>query len=132
MRHQQGTEQVRLVVAEFAFRQVGDKQSLVVHDEGDADPVLYLAENVANDRTGEELTKFVLDRRDGFASEPRVVIGVFALPERANVRIFDLSDNPRAIGVIGEQSVYAKQGRAVAFQKGRDGVIEDVFEARSP
>ena len=30
------------------------------------------------------------------------------------------------------ESVYAEQGPALAFQKGSDGVVEDVFEARSP
>src|ERR1019366_5410204 len=40
---EQGTEQIRFVVAETAFGEVGDEESFIVHDEGNLHLGLHLA-----------------------------------------------------------------------------------------
>ena len=130
--HKQRAEQVRFVMTEFTFRKVGDEQASVVHQERDAHTILHLAENVANDRTGQELAELVLNRGDGFSLKARVVAGVFLLPERPDERVFDLADDPGAIRVVGQQPVHAEQRRVLAIEQCGDGVIEDVFQARPP
>ena len=74
LRHQKGTKQVRLVMAKLAFGQVGDEQPSIVHDEGDVHFLFDLAQNVPNHRIQKELADFVLDRRNGLALEPLVVV----------------------------------------------------------
>ena len=93
LRHQKGTKQIRLVMSKLAFGQVGDEQPLIVHDEGNVHFRFDLAQNVPNHRIQKELADFVLDRRDGLAFEPLVVVLIFLRPKRPDERVFDLPDH---------------------------------------
>src|ERR1035437_1326821 len=65
-RDQDGAEQVRFVLAETAFGEVGDEYPLVVHHEAGINPAAYLAQDVAYRRGDQELPDLVLYRSNGF------------------------------------------------------------------
>lgn len=132
LRHQQGAEEVGLVVADPAFGQVGHEDAPVVHEVREADLAPVLAENVPNDGIQQKLPQLVLNGRDGLAPESLVVSGVFALPKLPNEGVFDLPDHLGAVVVVREQPVDAQEGSAPAVQKGGNGVVEDVFHPRPP
>ena len=117
---------------EFSFRQVRDEDASGVHDERDADLCAHLPEDVADDRALEELTELVLDGGDGLALEAGIVARVFVLPELPDERVLDLSHDPRAIAGVGQEPVHAQESGVRAVEQRGDGVVEDVFESRSP
>jgi hypothetical protein len=130
--HEQRAEQVRLVVAEPSLGQVRDEQPPVVHGEGDVHALAHLPQNVSHDRIQDELADLVLDRGDGLALEVLVVARELVGPERADEHVLDLPHHPRAVALVGEHPVHAEERRVPAVEQGRDGVVEDVFEPRSP
>lgn len=82
-------------MAQLALGQIRDEKPSGIHDEWDVHFSPDLAENISNDGVQEELTEFVLDRRNCFALETLVVAGVFVLPKVPNEWIFDLPDEAR-------------------------------------
>ena len=86
LRGEQGAEQVGFVGAEFAFRQVRDKDAAGVDHEAEVDFRFHLAENVSDGRVHEELADFVLNRCDSFAHEPWIVASEFVRPIAAHKR----------------------------------------------
>ena len=64
-------------MAKLAFGQVGDEEPAIVHDKWNIHFFLDLAQNVTNDRIQKKLPKFVLDRRNGLAFEPLVIVRIF-------------------------------------------------------
>lgn len=119
-------------MADAPLSEIRDEDTAVVHHERDAHLVAHLAKNVSNNGIEEKLPELVLNRNDGLAAEARFVAGILGLPKRADERVFELADNPGPIVIIGEQSVDAKQGSVCTIEQGRDGVVEDVFQARPP
>ena len=132
LRRQQGTQQVGFVMTQPSFGQVGDEDAGRVHDEGNAHFRPHLPKDVADDRTLQELPELVLDGSDGFALEPWVVALEFVLPEIPDERVLDLAHDPGAVARVRQQPVHPQQGRVLAVQKRRNGVVEDVFEPWPP
>src|SRR6185503_7267575 len=128
----QGAEKIRFVVADASFREIGNKYPAVVHDKRDTHLVSHLAENVSDNGIEKELSELVLNWNYGFATEARFVAGEFRFPKRTDERVFDLPHHPCPILVVRQQPVDAKQGSVRAVEQGRDGIVEDVFEAWPP
>ena len=129
---EQGSEQIRFVGAEFSFGQIGDEHAAGVHDEAEIYFGFHLAEDIADRRVHEELADFVLNRSNGFAHKPRIIAREFLCPKAADKRVFDLANDPLAILGVGEHAVDAKKGSVLAVEQSDEGVVKDVFHARSP
>src|SRR5689334_10404748 len=94
---EQRTQEVRFFVPKPPFREISDEQALVVNDERNAHLVFELAENVANDRVQQKLTKLVLNGRNGLTLKARVIAFVLIMPKRADERVFDLANNTSTV-----------------------------------
>src|SRR5437660_10717166 len=78
---EQGTKQIRFVVAKLSFRQVRDKKTFVVYYEGNAHFRFDLAQNVPNYRVQQKLAELVLDRSNSLALETLIVALILIRPK---------------------------------------------------
>src|ERR1035441_5489735 len=129
---EQGTEQIRFVMAETPFGEVCDEEPFIVHDEGNLHVGLHLAQNVPNNRIQEKLTELVLNRCDGLALKALVIPLILFGPKRPDERVFDLTDHFGGEVWIGKQAVDAQKGCVPAIKECRYGVVEEIFQAWSP
>lgn len=132
LRGEQAADEAGFVGAEFSFGKIGDEDAAGIHHEWDAHLGAHLAEDVANNRVQQKLADLVLDRSDGLALEPRIVSLKFVEPKLLHKWIAHFRHDSAAILRIGEHSVDAEQGSVRAIEEGGDGIVENVFEARTP
>ena len=108
-RHQQRPQKIRLVLAEHAFGKIGNEKPPVVHHESCVDFPPDLGQEIPHGRRHKKLPDFVFDRSDCFPSESLVISLEFIRPESSNHGVFDLSNNPVPIFVVGQHPLHAEQ-----------------------
>jgi len=55
------SQKIRLILSQFAFGKIGDKYSVVIHDEPGVHAAPNLPENISKGRAHEKLAHFVLN-----------------------------------------------------------------------
>ena len=119
-------------MAKLSFGQIRDEQSSVIHHEREIHFLFHLPQNISHNRIQKELPDFILDRRNGLAFEPLVVVFIFLRPKRPDERVFDLPDNLGPVVVVGEQAIHAEQSLVPTFQQRGRRIVENIFESRPP
>ncbi len=130
--HEQRAEQVRFVVTDLTFGEVGDEDAALIHHEGDANLATHLAHDVADDGGEQQLTHLVLNRRDGLAFESFIVALELVHPVVLQKRIANLTHDPLPVGVVGEHAVYAEQRSVRTMRKRGHGVVQDELQTWPP
>src|SRR5262249_37925203 len=98
------SEQIGFVLAELAFGEISDEDSLVIHHEAQINLALYLAEDVPDRRVHEKGAELILNRCDRLALETWIVVLKFVKPKRAKHWISDLLHHPLAVSGVDEDT----------------------------
>src|ERR1022692_2596848 len=95
---------MRRLLSESAFGEIYDEDLSGVHQRGNVDGAFRLPEQIANEGIAEERPDLVLNRRDGFIAEARLVFGELHFPEGAHDVVGAMDEKPCSVIGIDEES----------------------------
>ncbi len=98
------SEQSRVVFTDATLRNVYQENLAFVHHVENIDGALRLTDDIANDRSGEKLSDFVLNRRDSLVSKFILPCFVLVYPKSLDDRIFQIADNFLTIIFVDEHA----------------------------
>src|SRR3989344_4669239 len=91
-----------------------------------------LSDDIPDERGGEKLSHFILNRGDGLCPEFLTPCCKFILPEALHERVRDMGDDFLPEAVIGVHPHDAKHRVATGFNEGEEGVPQNVFHTPAP
>ena len=113
----------RVVFADPAFRYVYQENLSLVHDVEKIDSALGLADHVSDNRSGEKLPDFVLDRSNGFVSKFILPGFVFVHPESLDHWVLEIGNYFLAIVLVHQHARDAEKRGARSIQKRENRVV---------
>lgn len=132
LREKKSAQEAGGVLADHAFREVGDHDPPPVHEEARIKAALCLAQDVPHGGVPEKPPNLVLERGDGLKPKAPLISGIFLPPEGPDDRIPELRGYALAEAVIREELRQGKDREIAVVEERGQGVPQDVFEARSP
>ena len=132
LRHEQGAEQVA-VLFPATFRQPGQKDFAAIHDVREVEPVLRLANHIAQRLSGKKILQPGQHRADGFIAGQ---LREHLFPKEHHFRVIHRCQKfflkAGALGVQQEQAEIGQRATPGALQHGEDGILQHSVHLVAP
>ena len=93
---------------------------------------MRLAEDISDERIGDELSYFVLDGRRSFGLKFLIPFSEFIDPKSVDDRVLEIIHDYLAVFGIIEHAHDSEKIRSRGLQKSQQRVVQDIFHAAGP